>query len=127
MPVHQVFGFNLFALGQPGFFLRIDSPFQKLGRRGKTQNGHAAFFGTTATGRKVVKQQLVAQNGVHRFGQGLPLARAQPFVFAVISCNNGICRMLKTQNTLQQVGSAFKKYFGVHGQDCPMHSKLAFT
>ena len=76
MALHQIVGAHLFTLVQPVGFLLGQRTAQKVARAIKTQDCQTALFGSTARWGEMVKQELLAQNGVNGFGQRGAFARA---------------------------------------------------
>ncbi|MNV46228.1 hypothetical protein D3C71_1380520 [compost metagenome] len=80
--LHQVIDRDRIALVQPVLFLVGQCALEEVARAVKPQDGQTALLGSRARGRHVVEQELLAQHGVDRFGQGGPLAGAQAPVIA---------------------------------------------
>ena len=119
MAFHQIADLDAVAAGQPLGLLVGQRPGQELaalgvGAVGKTQNGQTALFRATARGGHVVEQQLFAQHGIDRVGQGGALARAKSAVFAEETGHHRVGGVVKFKGEPDQFGAGFQQGFRMH-------------
>ena len=66
----------------------------------------------------MVEQQLLAQHGVGRLGQGRPLAGTEFAVIAEEPGNHLVGGMIEFQDEADQIGTGLQQGFGMHEGDC---------
>jgi hypothetical protein len=114
VPLHQVVGLDLIALGQPFFFLLGQRALEEVARAVKAENGQPALFRAAARGGEVVEQQFLAQHRVDGFGQCGALARPQPAVVAKKARHDGVGGVVEFEGEPDEFGTDVKQGVGVH-------------
>ena len=84
------------------------------------QQGQAALLRAVARLRQVGPQQALAQHGVGRLGQGVPLTLAQGLLLAEKVGNDAVGRGVELEHLTDELGREVEERFRMHGRDYPL-------